>query len=125
MVEYGQVKHYYITLVMDLFSREGIGYAVSKTMRAEDTTLAAFKKAFEYRLFTKTDTYSNLIFHSDAGGQYIDKEFLNQLDQFKIQSSMGKIVYDNPFAERLNGIIKNEYLISWEVNSFNELLLMR
>ena len=38
---------------------------------------------------------------------------------------MGKIVYDIPFAARLNGIIKNEYLISWEVNSFNELLLMR
>lgn len=123
-VQSGKVWHFYITLIMDLFSREGIGFAASKTMRTEDTALAALQKAIKYRNFSEQDKYPHLIFHSDGGGQYSDKGFLNQLAQYQIQSSMSKSVYDNPFAERLNGIIKNEYLIPWEVNSFAELELL-
>ena len=40
-----------------------------------------------------------------------------------IASSMGKQAYDNPNAERINGTIKNDYLLPWGVNSFSKLEL--
>lgn len=118
----GKIVHYYITLIMDLFSREGIGFAVSKTMITEQTTLIALKRAFKYREIKEKEKLPNLIFHSDGGGQFSDKEFLAQLASHDIKSSMGKQAYENPNAERLNGIIKNEYLLPWEVNSFPQLV---
>jgi putative transposase len=123
LVVNGKVVHYYITLIMDLFSREGIGFAVSKTMITEHTTLIALNRAFTYRKIKEKEKLPNLIFHSDGGGQFSDKEFLEQLASHEIKSSMGKQAYENPNAERFNGIIKNEYLIPWEVNSFPQLEL--
>ena len=108
---------------MDLFSREAIGFAASETMITEQTTLVAFKMALEYRRIKQQDKLVDLIFHSDGGGQYSDKGFLAQLKKFGIKSSMAKNAYENPNAERLNGIIKNEYLLPWGVNSMAQLIL--
>lgn len=124
MVVNGRLKHFYITLIMDLFSREGIGFAASDNMVTENTSLVALERAFKYRNIKDKDLLSNLIFHSDGGGQFSDKGFLKQLAKHEIKSSMGKSAYDNPNAERLNGIIKNEYLIPWGVNSLTQLLLL-
>ena len=123
VVQNGRVVHYYITLIMDLFSREGIGFAVSQTMITEDTTLVALNRAFKYRNIQSKEKLPNLIFHSDGGGQFSDKEFLRLLAQHEIKSSMGKQAYENPNAERFNGILKNEYLLPWEVNSLPQLVL--
>ena len=43
VVENAKVEHYYITLIMDLFSRETIGFAASQTMITEHTTLIALQ----------------------------------------------------------------------------------
>jgi putative transposase len=120
----GQLKHFYITLIMDLFSREGIGFAASDNMVTENTALAALRRAFIYRNVKDKEIIANLIFHSDGGGQFSDKGFLKELAKHEIKSSMGKSAYENPNAERLNGIIKNEYLIPWGVNSITQLILM-
>ena len=123
VVENGCVKHFYITLIMDLMSRYCLGFAVSDDMSTESTTLPALEMALKNRAITKEQKCTTLIFHSDGGGQYSDKNFLALLKKHQIRSSMGKNAYDNPNAERLNGILKNEYLIPWGVNSLDKLLL--
>jgi putative transposase len=122
VVEQGKVKHYYLTFIMDLYSRMVLGYAAADTMCAEQTTILALEMALKKRKAIKKDQLKGLIFHSDGGGQYIDKLFLKRLDFFGVQSSMGKECYENPNAEKLNDIIKNHYLIPWDVNSLPQLV---
>jgi len=101
-------EFYYLTLIMDLFSRRIVGWNASTTLRPEHTTIPCLKL-----LLTRIGTDDTLpIFHSDGGGQYYSKEFL-QLTKGKLINSMGKTAYENPKAERLNGTIKNDYLIPY------------
>jgi putative transposase len=119
VVEKGIVAHYYLTFVMDLYSRRVLGYAVSDNLSTESTTLPAIKMALEVRKIVKENQVKGLIFHSDGGGQYIDKNFLKTIRFTGMESSMGKNAYENPNAERLNGIIKNDYLIPWFTESLS------
>lgn len=123
VVENGRIKHFYLTFVMDLFSRKILGFAVSDRLFTEDTTLAALQMALNNRKVKRKNQLNRLILHSDGGSQYIDKGFLAKLAFFGITSSMGKQAYENPNAERLNGIIKNDYLIPWDVVSLSQLKL--
>lgn len=110
---------YYLTFIMDLYSRKILGYSASRTLQAEFSTLKALKMALNQR---KTSDYKNtLIHHSDRGSQYIYQSYTDLLEQYHIQISMCKTVLENAHAERLNGIMKNEYLIHWKINSFQEL----
>jgi putative transposase len=109
-------KFYFLTFIMDLFSRRIIGYAVSKDLLTENTSLPALKMAINLRNGTNPE-----IFHSDGGGQYYSKEFRALLHN-KTASSMGECAYDNPHAERLNGLIKNDYLIHYHPTTFEDLV---
>jgi putative transposase len=109
---------YYLTFITDLFSRKIVGYAASKTLKTEDTTLPALHMAIDCRSLKEK---SGLIFHSDGGGQYYCKKFLKETATFGVRNSMGKDAYDNPHAERLNGIIKNDYLRQYQPVNFEEL----
>jgi transposase InsO family protein len=109
---------YYLTFITDLFNREIVGYSASLTLRTEDTILPAFKMALCNRNLKKV---FDLIFHSDGGGQYYCKEFVSLTKKYGIKNSMGKTPYENPHAERVNGIIKNEYLIPYKPTNFKEL----
>jgi putative transposase len=124
VVQMGVVTHYYLTFIMDLCSRRIIGFAVSDNLTTESTTLPALKMALEVRHISENEQINNLILHSDGGGQYADKNFLLLMKKHGIASSMGKQAYDNPNAERVNGTIKNDYLLPWEVNSFSKLELL-
>lgn len=119
VVEAGEVTHYYLTFIMDLYSRHVLGYAVSMNLTTEATTLPALEMALKTRNVTTQNQLEGLILHSDGGGQFIDKNFVAKLRFFGSQSSMGKEAYENPNAERLNGTIKNDYLIPWHVESFS------
>jgi len=99
-------KVYYITLIMDLYSRYIVGYKLSKTLRTIDTTIPALKKAIK----TRKSQCKGLIFHSDGGGQYYSKEFRTLTEKCSMQNSMGKSVYENPHIERLHNTLKNDYL---------------
>jgi putative transposase len=112
-------RHYYITLIMDRFSRRIVGYSASDTLQAELTTLPALKQALEMR---KPD--KGLIFHSDGGGQYYSNEFKYLTARSQFVNSMGKCAYDNPHAERLNGTIKNDYLMYFNPSTLKELIEM-
>ena len=110
---------YYITFIIDLFSRRIVGYSVSKRLLTEQTTLPALEMALAQR-----KPEAGLIFHSDGGGQYYSKVFLQLTQEKGIRNSMCEIVYENAHAERVNGTIKNQYLIHYNPLSYQELVKM-
>lgn len=119
-ITYFQIRNdvYYLTFITDLYSRNIVGYRASVTLKTEDTTLKALNKALKGRDIQKN---SGLIIHSDGGGQYYCKEFLCVTKLYGMRNSMGKSAYDNPHAERVNGIIKNDYLAYYQPQDFKEL----
>ena len=110
---------YYLTFIMDLFSRIIVGFNVSKRLLTEDTTIPALKMALNQR-----NPSPGLIFHSDGGGQYYCKAFLKLTSDHKIKNSMCDVVYENAHAERINGTIKNQYLKGYNPQSYRSLIEM-
>jgi putative transposase len=99
---------YYITFIMDLYTREIVGWSVSDNLRTENTTLPALLMLITIR--GKVNLNGSII-HSDGGGQYYCKEFLELTNSLEMVNSMTEEkVYENSHAERLNGVIKNNYL---------------
>ncbi len=120
-ITYYQVNQtfYYITFIEDAYSRRIVGHYVSKRLHTEQTTLPALEMAIKQR---KKSNLVGLIFHSDGGGQYYDKAFIHLTQKHKINNSMCQYPWDNGKAERLNGVIKNNYLKHREINSFTQLV---
>lgn len=114
-----QKKFYYITFIMDAFSRRILGYSIGSRLTTEYTTLPALKMAIRER----GKLPSGIVFHSDGGGQYYDKQFLKLTAEHKFRNSMCQAAWENGKAERINGIIKNNYLIPWCVKSYAQLEL--
>jgi putative transposase len=63
-------RFYYITFILDLYSRFIVGHAVSASLLTEQTTIPALMTALKHR-----EPGPGLIFHSDGGGQYYSKRF--------------------------------------------------
>jgi len=117
---YGFEHFYYIVLVMDVYSRRVIGYALSDNMRAENN-LKALKMAIKTR---GVKHYANtLIHHSDKGTQYASDLYTETLDNAGIQISMCNEVYENTHIERLNQTIKNQYLYRMSITTEKQLIL--
>jgi len=97
----------YITFIMDVYSKKVLGFSVSDGMKTQDIL-----PAFEMALLNKKGPSMSLIHHSDRGCQYCSSEYIEILKREKIKISMTESgdPLDNPFAERINGIIKTEYL---------------
>jgi len=101
-------KTYYLTFIMDLYNREIVGWSASDNLRTEDTTLPALHRAIYER---GRANLKGAIMHSDGGGQYYCNEFKELTKSLGMINSMTEEkVYENSHAERLNGIIKNNYL---------------
>ena len=98
---------HYLSLVTDAGSRKIMGYHLSDDMKAESVS-RALKEAISNRRTTKP-----LIHHSDRGLQYCSAHYREILESNGIASSMtdGYDCYQNALAERVNGILKNEFLI--------------
>jgi transposase InsO family protein len=107
---------YYLTFIMDMFSRTIVGYSVSDNLMTEYTTLSALKMAISKRHLSQ-----GLILHSDGGGQYYSKTFTALTQRYKMKNSMCESVYENPHAERINGTIKNDYIIPYGPKDFKDL----
>jgi putative transposase len=107
----------YITLIMDLYSRKIVGYEASKTLVAT-ANVVALKMALKHR---KNNDLTKLIHHSDKGTQYVFKEYTDLLEEAKISISMCNTVLENAHCERLNGVIKNEYLIHQNIHNLEQL----
>ncbi len=113
-------RFYYITFIMDAYSRRILGYNLSKRLTTKHTTLPALEMAIKQRM-KESENLDNLIFHSDGGGQYYDREFLRLTAMNNFINSMCEYAWENGKAERLNGVIKNNYLKHRRINSFEDL----
>jgi len=114
-------RFYYITFVEDSFSRRILGYSVSRRLTTGQTTLPALKMAVRLRV-KEGMSIAGVVFHSDGGGQYYAKEFLKLTRKEGIVNSMCEYPWGNGKVERLNGVIKNNYLVHRQINSFEELV---
>ena len=111
-------KFFYLTFIMDLYNREIVGFSASDNMRTENTTLPALNMLIRLR---GSENIRGSIFHSDGGGQYYSNDFKSITGKLNMLNSMAEEVYENSHAERLNGIIKNNYLYPYGPTNFQSL----
>ena len=97
----------YLHLVTDLYSRKIMGWCLSPTLHAEHTL-----KALEMAIRNAGCSLTGLIHHSDRGCQYCCERYVSLLKSSGILISMTQSgdPLENAVAERVNGIIKNEWL---------------
>lgn len=97
----------YITFITDAFSHKIVGYNLAETLEALESL-----KALKMALQPFDGAVSHLIHHSDRGLQYCSHEYVKMLNKYNIRISMTESgdPLENPVAERVNGIIKEEYL---------------
>ena len=105
-------RHYYVVLIMDVYSRRIVGHSVADNMRAENN-VAALRMALTLR--GVLDFVGSLVHHSDRGSQYVSDDYTELLDDHGIHISMCNDVYENTHIERANGTIKNGYLNRWNI----------
>lgn len=104
----------YLSLITDLGSRKIIGHHLSKSLAVEGC-LVAMKMAWK-----ELKDKGKAIHHSDRGIQYCCKAYIRYLDKRGIKSSMTEEdhVYENAVAERVNGILKDEFLLGERLVSY-------
>ncbi|EFE0636885.1 TPA: IS3 family transposase, partial [Escherichia coli] len=98
----------YLSLVTDACSRKIMGYHVGGNLQTENV-VKAFRQALRRR-----KTTGPLVHHSDRGLQYCSALYQSVHEKNGITCSMtdGYDCYQNALAERINGILKNEFLLS-------------
>ena len=96
----------YLAIVMDLYSRRIIGWAINRRM-TQDLVSRALIKAYNLRRPSK-----GLVFHSDRGSQYTSKHYRRLLTGYGIRASMGDVgaCWDNAVVERFFGSLKHDWL---------------
>lgn len=99
-------RTYYLSLVTDAYSRKIVGHHLSDDMSSE-SVVKALKTANKKRCVNK-----QTIHHSDRGLQYCSGVYQQELAENNIIPSMtdGYDCYQNAMAERVNGILKHEFL---------------
>ncbi len=109
-----QGKHYYVVLIMDVYSRRIVGYSIADNMRKENN-IQALNMAITLRGIPNYD--QRLIHHSDRGSQYTSDDYTDLLNEHGIRISMCTDVLENAHCERVNGTIKNDYLNRWDIRN--------
>jgi len=99
----------YLALITDAFSRKIVGYDFSDSMNLEGC-LRAVKSAIQ-----TASNLSELVHHSDRGFQYCSYPYTDFLKSHGIKISMAEKgnCYENALAERVNGILKNEFNLDY------------
>lgn len=110
----------YVSFITDAYSRKVVGYHVAQTMEAAET-MEALKMAIS-GLKKRPDCNFQLTHHSDRGMQYCSDMYVKLLEINKIGISMTENgdPLENAIAERVNGIIKEEYLNDYQVDDLGE-----
>ena len=99
--------HFYLTLILDVYTRMITGWSLSANMTTEDTVAPAYKMAIKG---LTNEERKELIFHSDRGSQYGSDHMAGLHKQYQTTPSMGGKAWENAHAESINGILKNEYI---------------
>lgn len=100
-------KTAYLSLITDAYSRKIVGHHLHESLHTEGVS-KALNQAIKGR-----KTNNKLIHHSDRGLQYCSEEYQKIHRKNKIRCSMtdGYDCYQNALAERINGILKEEFII--------------
>jgi putative transposase len=108
----------YLFLVTDLYSRKIVGFHLSKDLSNYSAILALGKA------ITGLSNTQGIIHHSDRGTQYCCHDFLEYLSTLEMIPSMTdeSHCYQNAVAERVNGILKDEFNIDAVFNTFGDAL---
>ena len=118
-ITYWKLKegHVYISLITDLYSHKIVGYHVAETLDSIQTR-RALKMALTGLMREPSNPFQ-LIHHSDRGAQYCEQNYVKLLKKYKIQISMTENgdPLENAVAERINGILKLEYLYHYQVKN--------
>lgn len=98
----------YLSLITDAFSRKIVGHHVHETLHTEGV-IQAMHKALKGR-----QSSGELVHHSDRGSQYCSAPYQQLHAKHGIRCSMtdGYDCYQNALAERVNGILKTEFLLT-------------
>lgn len=107
-------KPSYLALITDAYSKKIVGYNVSNSLSAEGS-LQALDMALKARIYRNQP----LIHHSDRGLQYCSDEYQEVLKNNGIMPSMTEKYdpYENAIAERVNGILKQEFDIARSIKN--------
>jgi transposase InsO family protein len=106
----------YLALVTDAYSKKIVGYDVSNSLETVGCS-NALKMALKNRNYPLRE----LIHHSDRGVQYCSDEYQTILTKNCIRCSMTECYdpYENAVAERVNGILKQEFLLDSQITYLN------
>lgn len=96
----------FLAVIVDLFSRQVVGWSLAKTMTKELVN-SALRQAYFRR---KPGT--GLIFHTDRGSQYCSREFRNLLTQYQMLQSQSRKAncWDNACVESFFHTLKTEMI---------------
>jgi putative transposase len=111
----------YLSLITDAYSHKIMGFWIAGSLEAVHTS-----KALEMALEVCTEKPHQLTHHSDRGLQYCCLEYVTLLKQNGIRISMTESgdPLENAVAERINGIIKNEYLIHHDITNLESAMAL-
>ena len=110
-------------LVLRFFNRaSGMKFIMVRTLKTKEASevVPLFISLIEY--MEKQTNCHLLNFHSDGGGQYYAKTFLELTSKHKFNNSMCEYAWENGKAERVNGVIKNNYLIHRNIKTLEDLV---
>jgi putative transposase len=109
----------YISFITDAYSKKIVGYHLGDSLQTSETI-----KALEMAILGISNEKKELelIHHSDRGSQYCSSEYVKLLENSNIGISMTENgdPLENAIAERVNGIIKEEYLIDYQIDKFSQ-----
>lgn len=107
-----RINPMYLSLVTDAYSKKIMGYNVSDSLNAKGA-VSALKMAIKSRRYPE----ETLIHHSDRGLQYCCDDYQKTLVKYQIRTSMTEKYdpYQNAVAERINGILKQEFIRGIEI----------
>lgn len=113
-----KTDHVYISLITDAYSHKIVGYHAGETLEA-DESLNALRMALSA---LGAESHPRPIHHSDRGIQYCSQAYVHVLNNHQIQISMTENgdPLENAIAERVNGILKDEYLDNYDVENINQ-----
>jgi len=108
----------YLFLLTDAYSRKIVGWELNKNQTV-DAALNAARMAIK-----QCPKTSDLVHHTDRGFQYCSPTYVNKMESNGIKISMGEAgnCYDNAMAERVNGILKQEYGLDETFQCFEQAL---
>jgi len=108
---------YYICFLVDVYSLRIVGHGVDLNMK-KTLCMEAVERVKQLR---GINSLTGTIHHTDKGSQYGSLAYVGMVTACKMTMSMAKNCLENGYAERINGIIKQEYLDFYKIGDLTEM----